>query len=207
MKVTIFGATGSVGQHLVNQTLGEGHQVTAVVRDPEKVAVVNENLQLAVADVTVNDHRLREAVAGSDAVMIALGDGTRGRVRSVGTRHVVAAMKEVGVTRLICQSTIGAGDSFANLNWIWRLIFRVPLRRTLADHVLQEQIVRESGLDWTIVRPAAFTDGEQTGRYRHGFAAQAKGLTLKIARADVADFMTRQLRSNDYLRSAPALSY
>ena len=77
----------------------------------------------------------------------------------------------------------------------------------MADHLEQEQHVRDSGLDWTIVRPAAFTDGERTGQYRHGFAAQAEGLTLKISRADVADFMMRQLRSLDYLRKTPALSY
>jgi uncharacterized protein YbjT (DUF2867 family) len=77
----------------------------------------------------------------------------------------------------------------------------------MADHWEQEQHVRDSGLRWTIVRPAAFTDGEKTEQYQHGFMAQAKGLTLKISRADVADFMIRQLRSLDYLRKTPALSY
>ena len=104
-------------------------------------------------------------------------------------------------------STLGAGESFENLNWLWRFIFRVPLRRAMADHLEQERHVRDSGLQWTIVRPAAFTDGEKTEQYRHGFTAQAEGLTLKISRADVADFMIRQLRSLDYLRKTPALSY
>lgn len=207
MQVTIFGATGSVGKHLVKEALEAGHGVTAVVRDPGKLAAQHDKLRIVVADVTVDDDRLRDAVSGSDAVMVALGDGMRGSVRSVGTRQIITAMKEAGVTRLICQSTLGAGDSFANLNWLWRFIFRFPLRRAMADHLMQEQHVRDSGLNWTIVRPAAFTDGDKTGQYRHGFAAQAKGLTLKISRADVADFMMRQLRSLDYLRKTPALSY
>lgn len=207
MHVTIFGATGSVGRHLVNEALASGDAVTAVVRDPGKLTTRHEKLRIVVADVMVDDHRLRDAVSGSDAVMIALGDGMRGAVRAAGTRNIMAAMKDAGVIRLICQSTLGAGDSFANLNWLWRFIFRVPLRRAMADHLAQEQHVRNSGLDWTIVRPAAFTDGHKTGQYRHGFAAHADGLTLKISRADVADFMTRQLRSVDYLRKTPALSY
>ena len=207
MQVTIFGATGSVGKHLVNEALEAGNGVTAVVRDPGKLAVQHANLRVVVADVMIDDDRLRNTVSGSDAVMIALGDGMRGNVRSVGTRNIIAAMKGAGVSRLICQSTLGAGESFENLNWLWRFIFRVPLRRAMADHVEQEQHVRDSGLEWTIVRPAAFTDGEKTEQYRHGFPAKAEGLTLKIARADVADFMIRQLRSLDYLRKTPALSY
>ena len=207
MQVTIFGATGSVGKHLVDEALESGNKVTAVVRDPSKLSVQHDNLRIVVADVLNNDNRLRDAVSDSDAVIIALGDGTRGSVRAVGTRNIIAAMKEAGVSRLICQSTLGAGDSFANLNWLWRFIFRVPLRRVMADHLQQEQHVRDSGLEWTIVRPAAFIDGDKTEQYRHGFTAQAKGLALKISRADVANFMIRQLRSLDYLRKTPALSY
>lgn len=77
----------------------------------------------------------------------------------------------------------------------------------MADHLEQEQHVRDSGLDGTIFRPAAFTDGHKTGQYRYGFAAQAEGLTLKISRVDVADFMMRQLRSLDYPRKTPALLF
>lgn len=207
MKITVFGATGSIGKHFVGQALDSGQMVTAVARESSKIARSDPRLATIVADVLVNDSRLRNAVAGADAVIIALGDGMRGRVRAAGTKNIIAAMKSVGTKRLICQSTLGAGDSFANLNWLWRFIFRVPLRKAMADHQLQEKYVRESDLDWTIVRPAAFTDGERTGRYQHGFDQYAKNLTLKIARADVADFMIRQLRGSEYLRRATSLSY
>ncbi|TWU62188.1 MULTISPECIES: NAD(P)-dependent oxidoreductase [Crateriforma] len=207
MRIAIVGATGSVGAHLVNQSLHVGHDVVAVVRDPAKIDQQHDHLHVVVADVTDDDDRLRTAVADCDAVVVALGDGMRGRVRAVGTRNVVSAMKDTGVSRLICQSTLGAGDSFGNLNWLWKFIFRVPLRKAMADHVEQEELVRASGLDWTIVRPAAFTDGDHTGRYRHGFDSLAKNLTLKISRADVADFIVRQISGHDYLHQAAALSY
>lgn len=207
MKITVFGATGSIGRHIVSQALASGQTVTAVARDPSKIACSGIGLQMMAADVLVNDSRLRNAVVGADAVMIALGDGMRGRVRAIGTQNIIAAMKDAGVTRIICQSTLGAGDSFENLNWIWRMIFRVPLRKAMADHELQERYVRESGLHWTIVRPAAFTDGERTGQYRHGFDRQARNLSLKISRADVADFMIRELSGTNYLRQSSSLSY
>ena len=64
-----------------------------------------------------------------------------------------------------------------------------------------------SDLDWTIVRPAAFTDGELTGAYRHGFPPTKRDLSLKISRADVAGFMLDQLTDDTYLRKTPGLSY
>jgi uncharacterized protein YbjT (DUF2867 family) len=86
-------------------------------------------------------------------------------------------------------------------------MFGLLLREAFADHEQQEAHVVGSGLDWTIVRPAAFTDGGRTGAYRHGFSPAEKGLRLKISRADVADFMLDQLKNDTYLRKAPGLSY
>ncbi|CAN5714314.1 hypothetical protein BH24ACT20_BH24ACT20_17460 [soil metagenome] len=117
-------------------------------------------------------------------------------------------MEKAGVRRLICQTTLGVGDSQDNLNFFWKYVmFGGLLRQAYADHALQENYVRESRLDWTIVRPAAFTDGERTGEYRHGFSATDKSLKLKISRADVADFVLKQLTSDRYLYSSPGLSY
>ncbi len=75
------------------------------------------------------------------------------------------------------------------------------------DHNLQESNIRESRLDWTIVRPGSFIDGSRTGSYQHGFTADNNTITVKISRADVADFMMRQLADNDYLNKAPGISY
>jgi uncharacterized protein YbjT (DUF2867 family) len=137
---------------------------------------------------------VRKAIQGRDAVIVALGDGRRGGVREAGTRAVVEAMTDLGVRRLVCQSTLGAGDSRGNLDLIWKhVMFGLLLRRAYADHQRQEDVVRASTLDWTILRPAAFTDGPATGRYLHGFGPDDRSTTLKISRADVAHALLRQV--------------
>jgi len=207
MKIAIFGATGSVGRLAVKQALEQGHTVTALVRDPEKVETRHENLSLIKGDV-LNSPDVEQAVQGQDAVLCILGAGRKGTIRSMGTKNIIAAMKQIGVKRLICQSSLGVGDSRGNLNFLWKYImFGLLLRAAYADHVQQEEYVMKSGLDWTIIRPAAFTDGPRTGVYRHGFSANAESLTLKISRADVADFLLKQLNDDTYLRKTPGLSY
>lgn len=207
MKIAIFGATGSVGRLAVTQALEQGHEVTALIRDPEKVETRHENLHLIKGDV-LSSRSVEQAVQGQDVVFCILGAGRKGTVRSQGTKNIIEAMKSTSTKRLICQSSLGVGDSRGNLNFLWKYImFGLLLRAAYADHVLQEEYVMKSGLEWTIIRPAAFTDGPRTEVYRHGFAADAKSLTLKISRADVADFLLKQLNDNTYLRKTPGLSY
>ncbi|MEQ1763300.1 MAG: SDR family oxidoreductase [Pyrinomonadaceae bacterium] len=207
MKLAIFGATGSVGRLAVNQALEQGHTVTALVRDPGKIEIRPEGLRLIKGDV-MNAAAVGQAVQDQDAVLCILGAGRKGKVRSEGTRQIIEAMKQARVKRLICQSSLGVGDSRGNLNFVWKYImFGLLLRPAYADHVLQEEYVMKSGLDWTIIRPAAFTDGPRTGVYQHGFTGAAEGLTLKISRADVADFLIKQLSDNTYLHKTPGLSY
>lgn len=206
MKVIIFGATGSIGRHLVGQALDEGHTVTAFARNPAKIEVRHRNLKIAPGDVT-DVLSIENAVRKQDAVLCALGDGRKGKIRAAGTKNIIQAMKKTGVRRLICESTLGIGESRENLNFFWKYImFGLLLRAAYADHEAQEKYIRESDLDWIIVRPSAFTDGERTGKYKHGFSAIEKGMTLKIPRADVAEFMLRQLTDDGYLHKTPGVS-
>jgi putative NADH-flavin reductase len=146
-------------------------------------------------------------VAGQDAAVVALGGGRKGGVRARGTAAVVEAMRRTGVRRLVVQSTLGVGDSRGNLNFFWKhLMFGLLLRNAYADHVEQEELTRQSGLDWTIVRPGAFTDGARTGSYRRGFSAEER-TNLRISRADVADFVVSQLTDDTWLRRTPAVAY
>ena len=207
MKVIIFGASGSIGRNLVSQALEQGHAVTAFVRDPAGFDIRHDNLSIALGDV-LEATSVQKAVAGHDAVMCSIGAGRKGGVRAEGTCNIIAAMKANGVRRLICQSTLGIGESWNNLNAFWKyLMFGLFIRPAYLDHVEQEKLVRESGLDWSIVRPAAFIDGELTGQYRHGFPANANDTKLEISRADVADFMLKNLVDNTYLHKTPGLSY
>ncbi|MCK0112858.1 SDR family oxidoreductase [Ornithinimicrobium sp. F0845] len=205
MHLTVFGATGSVGSLVVDRALAAGHTVTAHTRDAAKVRQEHEHLRVVEGDVT-DPADCRTALVGADAVIITLGNGRHGTVREAGTRAVVEAMHDVGVRRIICQSTLGVGASRDNLNLLWRYaMFGALLRQAYADHVRQEEVVTSSGLDWTIVRPSAFTDQAVEG-VRHGFGTDARGLALKISRGQVADFLVAQLDEDGLLHRHVALS-
>ena len=208
MRLLIFGATGGTGRELVRQALDQGHAVTAFARDP---AVLNARGDLrAVAGDVLDAAAVERAVAGHDAVLCALGSpATRpGKVRSEGTLNILWAMESSGPRRLICQSTIGIGDSRALLPPLYRYVL-VPLllRATFAEHERQEAVVRSSELEWTVVRAGALTDGERTGRYRHGFPPTERSIEFEVSRADIAEFSLRQLAESTYLRVAPSVSY
>lgn len=210
MKVIVFGATGSVGQHVVEQALTNGDEVTAFARNTAPLKSLNNSRLTLVNGDVFDTEQVSNALKGQEVVCITLGSGKqrKGTVRSQGTQNIIAGMKQQGVKRLICQTTLGTGDSKGNLNFFWkRIMFGWFLKEVFLDHELQEQYVSESGLDWTIVRPSAFTDGEKTKQYQHGFDATASALKLKISRADVADFILQQTRSQQYLLQTPGVSY
>jgi putative NADH-flavin reductase len=210
MKLIIFGATGGTGQHLIQQALTKGHEVTAFVRDPSKLNIpgvtVFKGDVMAYSDVEV-------AVAGHNAVLSALGSPANkiGTIRSGGTLHIIRAMEKSGVRRFVCQTSLGYGDSKATLNrtpfYFKYLIVPFILKKGFADHALQEEYIRQSRLDWVIVRPGNLTDDDYTGKYRHGFSASDDKIKVKVSRADVADFMLKQLSDNTYLHKTPGVSY
>ncbi|MBF6159585.1 NAD(P)-dependent oxidoreductase [Nocardia cyriacigeorgica] len=206
MRIAIFGATGTLGRHVLERALRQGHEVTVLTRDTGRVPTTHDNLRVLEGDV-LDPAAVDGAVAGQEAVLICLGNGRKGVVRAEGTRTVIEAMRRNGVKRLICQSTLGVGDSRDNLNFLWKyVLFGLVLRPAYNDHVRQEEYVRASDLDWTIVRPSAFTDGPATGTYRQGFPGNEAGLSLKISRADIAEFMLDQLTDRSYLHRAVGIS-
>lgn len=208
MKLIIYGATGTIGRQLVQQALNAGHQVTAFARSKAKLQdVQHPNFKVFEGDV-LNPQSVALSIEGQDVALCALGAGRKGVVRSEGTKNIIRGMEAKGIRRLICQTTLGAGDSKGNLNFFWKhIMFGWFLKDAMEDHELQEHYIRQSNLDWTIIRPAAFQDGDITGRYKHGFTEKDKSISLKISRADVAHFMLQQLGSNQYLRKTSGLSY
>jgi putative NADH-flavin reductase len=212
MKLIIFGASGGTGRQLVKQALDQGHLVTAFVRDPAKAGARHANLTIVQGDA-LDPAAVARAVPGHDAVLSSLGAPAvkTGTIRSEGTRNIVHAMEQAGVRRLISQASLGYGDSRTVLDrtpfYFKYLIVPLVLRRGFADHMRQEEQIKRSRLDWTIVRPGNLTDGDHTGVYRHGFPATDKAITVTISRADVADFMLRQLMDDSYLHQTPGVSY
>lgn len=208
MKVIVFGATGKIGRVATQQLLEDGHDVTAFARDTSKFGSSRPGLSAFSGDV-FSFEAVSEAVKGHDAVLIVLGAGTQrnSTVRSAGTLNIIRAMQQHGVQRLICQSTLGAHESWGNLNFFWkRIMFGAVLRPVFKDHELQESMVRASGLRWTIVRPSAFDESPATGRFVEDVPASARRLALKIPLADLAGFLSRQVSDTRYLHRAVGIS-
>ena len=209
MKIVIFGSTGGTGRELIGQALDQGHHVTAQARSPEKLEDL-EHPELAVVRGNVLDQAdVEREIGGQEAVLCAIGAGAdRTTLREDGTRVIVAAMEKLGVSRLVCLSSLGVGDSHANLPFFTKyVIVGIFLRHAFADHERQEAVVRKSPLAWTIVRPPHLKDGPRTGEYRFGFPPTDRSTQAKISRADVADFMLKQLTDDAFIRKSPGVSY
>ena len=206
MRVLVFGSTGTLGRQVVAQALSQGFSVTGFARHPDRVEASHQQLSSVAGDV-LDKLAVEKAVAGHDAVIVALGAGMRGGVRAEGTANIIQAMRVHKVSRLVALSTLGAGDSRQHLNFFWRYImFGMLLRRAMLDHEAQEKVVRDSGLAWTIVRPAAFTDEPVSEPFLHGSLEGVGKLALKVPRASVANFLLAQLTDDTYLGKTPALS-
>ncbi len=173
MLVLVVGATGGTGRAAVEALVAGGHEVTALARSASTALGGMPGVRTIDGDVTVAAD-VDAAVRGQDAVVVALGiaespvrvrlrgpAGTPMDVRSRGTAAVVAAMRAHGVRRLVVQSSYGVGETRALLPLSARLVFAVLLRPQIADHAVQEDVVRRSGLDWTLVQPVYLTDGDE----------------------------------------------
>lgn len=208
MDVLVFGASGATGREVVKQALDRGYSVRAFVRHPDKFEVKHANLALAVGDVT-DYASVERAIRGVDAVASALGSGNSlGSHPELidGVRNIVRAMEHAGVRRLVYLSMLGVGGSGTQLGLVDRyVVLPLLLRNVLRDHAEQEAIIKCSALDWVIVRPPRLTNGPYTGRYRSGEDVRERTLLASISRADVADFMVKQLTDDHYLHGTPAV--
>jgi putative NADH-flavin reductase len=208
MNILIVGATRGIGRQLLEQALASGHNVTALVRDPRRLAMQHERLRVVKGDILDSDSVAR-AMAGQDAVCCTIGiklPWPPVTVFSEGTRNLLQAMKKTGVRRLICVTGIGAGDSRGHGGFLYDyLILPVLFRTVYADKDRQESLIKASDVDWTIVRPGFLTNGPLTKNYR--MLTDMTGVTAgRISRADVAHFFLQELMSNQYLRQTPLLT-
>ena len=204
MRVVVFGATGGTGLQLVKQALEAGHQVTALVRPHTKFLMQHERLRIVQGDV-LDPACVDAAVSGQDAVLSALGTNQRGPVTicADGLKSILTAMTTHGMRRLVAISAYGAADSHhRNLynSSLWTF-----MKQKMIDKEHMEELIKQSDVDWTVVRPAALTDRPRTQRYRAGTDLHMK-ISSKISRADVADFMLRQLTDTTYVHKAPAIT-
>ena len=152
---------------------------------------------------------IEEALVGVDAVIQSLGVGLGELIRpvrlfSVATKLLLEAMTSEGVKRLISVTGFGAGDSRANISYLQRLPFQIVFGRAYDDKSLQEQLIKDSELDWTIARPGVLTNGPQTDHYQV-LSEASQWRNGIISRANVADFLVRQIQDQTYIRQSPVL--
>lgn len=206
-NILVLGATGGTGRHIVAQALEQGHAVTALVRSPDKAR------DLAGARLVTGDARdeaaLRAAVTGQDAVVSALGTPASPfremTLLSTATRMLLAAMQVERVSRLVAITGIGAGDSRGHGGFLFdRLIFPLLLRHVYADKDRQEALVQNSGLDWTLVRPAILNDkpGRGTVRATDDLSGFSGG---SISREDIARFVVGEVADPKWIGRSPLI--
>ncbi|HEX8846063.1 MAG TPA: SDR family oxidoreductase [Pyrinomonadaceae bacterium] len=204
VKLIVFGAAGKSGRQLVEQALAGGHEVTAFVRQPDAVKTKHPGLKVVKGDA-LDAESVSEAIAGQEAVLFAIGTNRRSTmtVCAESTRNIIKAMKQHGVRRFIVLSAYGASETKDTA--LYSKVLRSIIGKRVEDKDRQEELVRESGLDWVLVRPPLLTNGTRRGRYRAGFDIPIK-LFSSVSRADVAEFMLKQLTDDTYLGKAPTIT-
>jgi putative NADH-flavin reductase len=207
MKILIIGATGATGRILMGEALAQGYEVTALARNPSTLAPEDHRLRVLEGNA-LDASSVEAAVAGQDAVLSALGTRSARPTTlfSESTHNVIGAMDKHGVRRLVCITGVGVGDSKGHVGFLYdRIIRPFVVKNIYEDKERQEEAIKQSDLDWVIVRPAQLTDEPARGEY--SVFLKGSYTATKISRADVAEFMLAQLTDDTYVHKMPVISY
>jgi uncharacterized protein YbjT (DUF2867 family) len=202
MRICVFGAAGGTGRHVVAEALKAGHEVTVLVRDPEKLGPVDARVTVEVGDAR-DPQAVARAVSGAQGVISAIGGHGMGRSTAITDAMTTIVGGLPAGTRLLAVSTVGAGDSASQLPRAVRMTVGVLLRSAIADHNGQERAIMASDAEWTIARCVGLTDGPATGEV-HVLTQGTVGGS-RIARADVARWLVANLEDPTYARQAVSL--
>jgi len=208
MRALIIGASKGIGLETTRQALAAGHHVRAFARSADGLAMRHPSLEAFRGDA-LNPGDVEAALAGVDVVIEALGVGFKDLFRPVrlfsdATRILVPAMERKAIRRLIAVTGFGAGDSHDALGMVEAVPFALVFGRAYDDKSEQERLIGQSPLEWTIARPGVLTNGRRSGRYKV-LADPSLWRNGVISRADVADFLVRQIEDRAYLGKAPVL--
>jgi putative NADH-flavin reductase len=203
MKIAVFGGTGRTGREVIRLAIQAGDEVTVLARSASSVGVQHPRLRVSAGNVTDADAVAR-VVEGQDAIVSALGATRRPHVAvcTEGVFNIVAAMTATGVRRVVVVSAFGAAEShdrslYSRMVWL-------TMRAKMEDKETMEKVIRASGLDWTIVRPPALGNGKPGGEYETSADLRMR-ITSRVSRADLADFMLRELRSPTFVGATPGI--
>ena len=209
MKILIFGASKGIGHQLLKLALDEGHEVTALLRYPDKFKVTDPHLHVNKGDI-LDRSSVSDAVGGQDAICVCIGIPPTFKpveVFSKGIKNVIASIEKNSEQKLIVITGIGAGDSSGHGGFLYDRVFKpLLLKEIYKDKDREELLIRESHTHWMIVRPGFLTNGPRTGKYR--VIEDLKGITAKkISRLDVADFMLKELKMPTHFKKTLLVTY
>lgn len=204
MKIIVFGATGGVGQQVVKQALEKGIKVTAFVRTPSKIALVDEALEIIQGDA-FNSEEVAVAIAGHDAVVSCLGS-SQGMKKSTEleemTKNIVDGMQAHNVKRIVYTASAGINKEIPGISG--KIVMKL-LKNALTDHRHAVDYIKAHGLNFTIARPMSLTNDAFTGTYRESKASVPEK-SSKIPRADVAHFIVKALSDEKYDNASIGIS-
>jgi putative NADH-flavin reductase len=208
MKLMILGGSGRTGKPLIEQALAAGNSVQTLVRNPAKLSISHPQLKIIKGDST-DSRALKAALQDTQAVLSVMGPvkGSPIDLLLATYSSLITVMEESGIRRLIVLTGAGVQaqeDRPKLIDRIFRLLLQTTAGAVLHDSEQGIARIRESNLDWTIVRAPRLTDGALTGRYRIGYVGPDSG--TQISRADVAEFMLRQLTDAQWLHKMPMIS-
>jgi putative NADH-flavin reductase len=207
MKVLILGATGPTGRELTTQAIDAGHDVRLLVRNPAAVSIWSPRLEVVQGDARAWKS-VGPAMRGMNAVLSALGTGgdlRKTTLYSECTAAILWGMAEAGVRRLVCV-TSSATIEDPNESFFVRTFIRRILRYVLEDQRIAEERIRASDADWTIVRPPRLLNGPRRGRYELK-SEEPAGKEYEINRADLAEFMIREMVAKKFVQQAVGIGY
>ncbi len=205
MKIVIFGANGLTGNELVKQALENGHNVTALVRNPSSIEIKHENLKVKQANI-LSVNSFENTFKGADVIISTVGTGASIKkarkattIYSDGYKNIVLAMRKYGIKRFIALLSVGTVPD-PNEAAIHRVMIRPMLKGTYDDMRRAESFLATcNDIDWIGIRPLRLNNKSKTGKYRTGIDfLPEKG--VNISRADVADLMLKLMTSNDNIR-------
>jgi len=204
MRIAVFGATGRTGERVVAEALDRGHEVVAFVRDAEDLAFAGGSVTVVEGDAYTGDE-VHTAVDGADAVVSAIGQDADSPedLREQSGEHIADAMDEAGVDRFV--TLVGAGvypdHPPATLpEWVRTFLLKLAAGDLVADAVEHVRVVRETDLDWTVVRTPRLGDGGGTDDYEAGDIDPGWG---RIDRADVAAFILDCIEDERFIDEIP----
>ena len=208
MRVLVIGASRGIGREIVHAALAKGHHVRAFARSAQSLAISHGNLEKQNGDA-LRAQDIVNALKGIEAVLQVLGVGGRDLFQpvslfSAATRVLVPPMERLDLRRLIAVTGFGAGDSRQAIGPLQIVPFRLIFGRAYDDKSVQEQLIKDSKLDWTIVRRGVLVSIPATGRYKI-LAEPRQWRNGIISRADVAQFIVKEIVTGEFIRQAPVL--